>query len=194
MSQHATTQHACVRVGPLSARTLVAGWPRPCDCGSLRSGGRAVTGMLLAADDRAPARRLEEADVIVTTDGVGTIGAGDWLRRYPGCAVAAALVRPGECTVATRGGALRSVAVSGQDAVGVGAFACAVFFHGWLAAGRSLALFRPACLYVSPGTADAWPGEGSPLFFRFSYYPAAGDDPCPESSGSPAGPDSMSRM
>jgi hypothetical protein len=180
VSQRATTEHACVRVGPLSAGTLVTGWPRPCGCGSLRSGGRTVTGMLLAADDRAPAWRLEEADVIVTTGGPGTTGVGDWLRRYPGCAVAAAQVRRGECSVATRDGARRDVAVSGQGAAGAGAFACAVFIHGWLAAGRSLALLRPARLYVSPGAADAWPGPGSPLFFRFSYYPASGDDSCPE--------------
>ena len=152
--------------------------------------------MLLAADDRTPARRLEEADVIVARDGAGIKGAADWLRRYPGCAVAASLVRPGEYSVATRDGEFRSVAVSGQGGVGVGGLACAVFIYGWLAVGRSLALFRPASLHVRPDAASAWPWLGSPLFFRFSYYPyypAPGDQPRPESSGSPAGPDSMGR-
>jgi len=176
MSQGAP-QHACVRVGPLGAGTLIAGWPQPCDCDSgRRPGWHAVTGTLLAADDSAPPRLLEAADVIVTLAGSGRTMLDEWLRRYPGCAVAAAWTRPGECSVATRDGILRSVAVSGQQGDG-GALACAVFAQGWLTAGLPLALLSPACLHVRPGAAVAWREAGSRLFFRFGYCSVAGDGP-----------------
>jgi hypothetical protein len=179
----AAPEHACVRVGPLSAGTLIAAWPRACACdGGRRPGWLAVTGTLLVADDRAPARRLEAADVIVASAGRGRPGPGEWLRRYPGCAVAAAWTRPGECSVATRSGVLTSVAVSGQSG-DRGALACAVFTHGWLAAGLPLALLYPACLCVAPSPAVAWTRPGSPCFFRFSYCPVSGDDSCPEAVG-----------
>jgi hypothetical protein len=170
--------HACVRVGPLSGGTLVAGWPQACD-GGRRPGWHAVTGTLLVADDRAPADRLETADVIVASAGPGRSGLGEWLHRYPGCAVVAARTRPGECSVVTGSAVLPSVAVSGQPG-DRGALACAVFTHGWLAAGLPLALLSPACLCVGPSPALAWPQPGSPWFFRFSYCPVSGDDPGPE--------------
>ena len=185
MSQCAAPEHACVRVGPLSAGTLVAGWPQACDCDAgRRLGWYAVIGTLLVADDRAPVRRLEAADVIVASAGPGRSGLGEWLHRYPGCAVVAAWTRPGECSVATRNGVLRSVAVTGQQADG-GALACAVFVHGWLVAGLPLALLSPACLSISPGAAVAVPRAASPLFFRFGYCSVSGDDPRPGAPGQP---------
>jgi hypothetical protein len=172
-----------VRVGPLSAGTLVAGWPRACDCESRRRPGwHALTGTLLAARDQAPARWLEGADVIVTSGQSGQAGPGEWLRRYPGCAVAVAWTSPGECAVATRYGVLRGVAVSGQQGDG-GALACAAFVHGWLVAGWPLALLAPACLGVGPGAAVGWPDAGSPLSFRFGYCAPSGDDPSPDAPG-----------
>lgn len=179
MTRPAAPEHACVRVSPLSAGTLIAGWPRACaGNGGRRPGWPAVTGTLLVADDRAPVRGLETADVIVASAGPGTPGPGEWLRRYPGCAVAAVWTRPGECSVATRSGVLASVAVSGQSG-DRGALACAVFTYGWLAAGLPLAVLSPACLCVGPGPAVAWPRPGSPCFFRFSYCPVPGGDPGP---------------
>jgi hypothetical protein len=175
-----------VRVGPLSTGALVADWPPGRDYGGSRPGERTVSGTLLAADDRAPTRWLEAADVIVVTGEAGSAGPTEWLRRYPGSAVAAALVQPGECSVATRDGLLR-VEVSGQGTDNANALACAVFVHGWLAVGWPLALFRPARLHISHDAA-AGP-DHSPLFFRFSYRPVSGDDPRPELSG----PDSASR-
>lgn len=187
MSYSATPEHARVRVGPLSAGTLVAGWPQSGDCGCGRCRcGHAVTGTLLAADDRGPARWLETADVIIAVGEAGGTGPGEWLRRYPGCSVAAAMTRRGECSVATRDDVLRSVAVSGQES-GAGVLACAVFVYGWLAAGWSLTLLRPARLYVSYG-GDVTQRLGGPLFFRFGYCSSSGDP-----SGPPAGPDSAAR-
>jgi hypothetical protein len=185
MTQRAAPEHAWVRAGPLNTGTLIAEWPQACDCaGGRRPGWRAVTGTLLVADDRVPTRRLETADVIVASAGPGCTGLGEWLRRYPGCAVAAAWTSSGECSVATRDGVLHSVAVSGQHG-DRGALACAVFVHGWLAAGLPLALLSPACLRVCPGSAVTWPRAGGPLlFFRFGYCPVSGHD-CPVSEDDP---------
>jgi hypothetical protein len=184
MTQSAVPEHACVRVGPASAVTLIAGWPQACDCGNdRRATCHAVTGMLLAADDRAPMRWLETADVIIVsavTEGADPV---DWLRRYPGCAVVAAWTRPNECSVATRSTVLRGLAVSGRQGDSA-AFACAAFVHGWLAARLPLTLLSPACLQVAPEPAATWPRAGSPLFFRFSYRPMTGGD----SSADPPGP------
>lgn len=180
MNRSTRPEHACVRVGPLSPGTLVAGWPWACDCGSRRRPGwQAMTGTLRAVRDRAPAHWLEGADVIVTSGRPGPASPGEWLRRYPGCAVAAAWTSPGECTVATRYGILGGVAVSGQQGDG-GALACAAFVHGWLTAGLPLALLSPARLSVGPGPAVGWPDAGSPLFFRFGYCAPSGGDPSPD--------------
>ena len=192
MIRSASPRHACVRVGPLSSgRTLVAGWPQVCDCGGgRRPSSRSVTGTLRAADERAPTSWLEAADVIIASAGPRQIDPGEWLRRFPGCAVAAAWTTSDECSVATRNGMLHSVTVSGEQSYG-GAFACAMFVHGWLAARLPLVLLSPARLYVSPGTAFTWPRAGNPLFFRFGYCSMSGDDrpmseggPSPGSSGS----------
>lgn len=186
MTGSTVPEHACVRVGPLTAGTLIAGWPQACDCdGGRRHGWHAVTGTLVAAHDRAPVRRLEGADVIVTSGLPGHTEPGEWLRRYPGCAVAAAWTSPGECAVATRHGVLRGLAVSGQAGDG-GALACAAFIHGWLVAGWPLTLFSPACLDVSPGAAVGWPEAGGPLFFRFGYRSASREDPSPEAPVPPS--------
>jgi hypothetical protein len=189
MSPHAAAGHACVRVGPLGAGTLAAGWPEAHwhHC-SQRHGGRTVTGTLRAADARSPAWRLETADVIVTEGGAGSAGPGDWLRRYPGCAITVAWAWPEDCSVATRDGVLRGMAVSGPSPGA--ALACAVFVYGWLGTGLRLSELRPARLHVSH-SAGAGPVGGAPLFFRFSYCAASGDDP--EASGSPARADSASR-
>jgi hypothetical protein len=185
MIQSAAPEHACVRVGPLSTGTLVAGWPQGCDCdGGRRPNWRTVTGTLLAADDRAPIHRLEAADVIVTSAGPGRTDPGEWLRRYPGCAVAAAWTTSERCSVATRTGVLRGVTVSGGQSDG-SAFACAVFVHGWLAAGLPLAFLSPTCLRISPGAVVTWPRGGSPVFFRFGYCAVSGND-CPMSDGGPS--------
>lgn len=182
-------RHAGVRVGSLGRGTLTAGWPATRDChGSPCYGGRTVTGTLLAADARSPARRLETADVIVTAGRAGSTGPDGWLRRYPGCAVAASWAGPGVCLVATRNGVLRRMAVSDPSVVGT--LACGVFMHGWLAAGWSPDLLQPADLNVSH---DAGVGlvPGTPLFFRFSYCAAPGDEL--EASDPAARPDSASR-
>jgi hypothetical protein len=185
MTQSAAPKHAYVRVGPLSIGTLIVRWPQGCDCdGDRRPNWPAVTGTLLAADDRAPARWLEAADVIVAFAGPGRIDPGGWLRRYPGCMVVAAWTTPDECSVATRNGVLGSVAVGGEPSHG-GALACAMFVHGWLAARLPLGLLSPARLHVSQGTAVTWPQAGTPLFFRFGYCPVSGDD-CPISEGGPS--------
>jgi hypothetical protein len=189
VTRDAAPKHACVRVGPMSAGTLTVGWPQPCDCpGGLGAVRPAVTGTLLAADGGAPVRRLEAADVIVASGGSGCSGPGEWLDRYPGCAVAVSWAKSGECSIATRNGVLRRLAVSGQQGDG-GALACGIFMHGWLAVGLPLSLLSPACLCVTPGTPVAWPWAGGPLFFRFGYYSASGDDPPGSgSASSPAGP------
>jgi hypothetical protein len=184
--------HARARVGPLSAGTLAAKWPRGFDCESCRPGGRrSVTGALLVADDRAPARWLESADVIVAAGEAGSSAPGEWLRRYPGCAVAAGWAKPGVYFVATGDGGLH-LAVSGHSAVGASAVACAVFVHGWLVTGWPLALLRPACLHVGHSGARM-PMLGSPLFFSFSYCPASGDDPGLEPPALAAPPDNASQ-
>lgn len=170
------TEHACVRVGPLNGGTLTAGWPRGCvSAGSDCHGGLIVTGMVLAMGTRASSQSLESADVIVAEGEAVRPLPGEWLDRYPGCLVAATRVQRGECCVATRDGTIRRVTISGHDAVG--ALACAVFVHGWLAAVRPMRALHPAFLEVScPASAVAAPG--GPLFFRFSYCPGSGADKC----------------
>jgi hypothetical protein len=182
MSERTVPEHAFVRVSASSAGTLVATWPQDGTrgCGG-RCPGRTVTGMLLAADERAPTRWLEAADVIITTDrGEGSRPA-EWLRRYPGCAVAAVMTRRDECSVATRGAGLHNVAVSGED-VGVSSLACAVFVYGWLAAGWSLAPLWPRGVHVDR-CADARTERGSLLFFRFGYCTSSEAGPCEGTSG-----------
>lgn len=186
MSPCIATGHACVRVGPLGGGMLIARWPeaRGCRC----RGGQAVTGTLLAACARSPVRQLELADVIVAGGAAGSAGPSGWLRRYPGCAVAACPGRAGLCSVATRDGVIGHLAGSGLSAAG--ALACAVFVHGWLSAGWPLDLLRPARLHVACH-AGAGLVPGTPLFFRFSYCAAPGDDP--GMFGWPGRPDSLNR-
>jgi hypothetical protein len=170
------TEHACVRVGPVNGATLIAGWPHGCvSAGSHCRGGHVVTGMVLATGTRASSQSLESADVIVGEGEAGSALPGEWLDRFPGCAVAATWIQRGECCVATRDGVISTVAISGQDAVG--ALACAVFVHGWLVAARPMRALYPAFLEVSyPASAVTGATPGSPLFFRFSYCPGAGAD------------------
>jgi hypothetical protein len=188
MSSCAVPGHACLRVGPLGAGTLVARWPSRGHDEICCHGWQALTGALSVADSRTSTRLLATADVIVAVDEAGSANLGDWLRRYPGCAVAVSTAKPGECSVATRDGVLYPMTVSGPQAVGP--LACAAFAYGWLAAGRSLELLRPAHLHLSHD-ADDTPGRDGRLFFKFSYCPASGDGP--EGSGSPARLDSARR-
>lgn len=168
MNGHGLPEHACVRVGPLSGGTLTAGWPQDCaGAGGQCRGGSVVTGMLLVADDNASSRLLEAADVIIAAGEEGSTSPGEWLSRYPGCAVVAAQVQRGECSVATRHGVIAHVAISGQDAAG--AFACGVFVHGWLAAQWPVRLLQPPRLEVGYHATIAEPEPDRPLFFRFSY-------------------------
>jgi hypothetical protein len=183
-----------VRVGPVRGEMLVAGWPQDCELvGTSRPHGRGVAGMLLAADASAPTRWLETADVIVAASREGSTSLGEWLHRCPGCAVVASWTRPGECSVATRDDGPRMLTVSGQGSADAIALACAVFTHGWVVAGWPLSLLQPTRLHLSQGTAASGPEPGNRLFFRFSYCPAPGDNPLPESSGSSAALDSVSR-
>jgi hypothetical protein len=178
-------EHAFVRVSPLSAGTLVAAWPRSDARGCAgRCSGGAVTGMLLAADERAPTRWLEAADVIITTGWAEDSRPAEWLRRYPGCAVAAAMTQRDECSVATRGVGLRKVAVSGEE-TDASSLACAVFVYGWLAAGWSLAPLWPGGVHVDHG-ADVQSERGSLLFFRFGYCTSSEADLCTGVSGATA--------
>jgi hypothetical protein len=194
VSHPATPGHASVRVAPAAAKALVARWPQGCEHARCpRCHHRALTGTLLAADAAAPARWLEAADVIIAAGGEGISRPGEWLRRYPGCAVVASCTQPGKCLVAMRDGVLHRLTVSGQGAIHATALTCAVFVHGWSAAGWPLALLRPACLDVSQGVTRPAPEPGRRLFFRFSYCPAPEVDPLPGSSGSSAAPDSVSR-
>jgi hypothetical protein len=176
-------ERACVRVGSANAGPLIAGWPQACDCaGGRRPGWPAVTGTLLAADERSPVRRLETADVIVASTGCGRPGPAEWLRRYPGCAVAVARSGPDECSVASRSGVIGRMAVSGAHG-DCGALACAVFTYGWILAGLPLAPLASACLSVGPVAAIAGPGGGRPLFFRFGYCLAPWGDSSPGAPG-----------
>jgi hypothetical protein len=88
--------------------------------------------------------------------------------------------------VATRTGVLGNVAVSGQGAPSAAVLACAVFVHGWLAAGWSLPLFHPARLHVNYGS-EVRLGSADPLFFRFGYCPAPGGDSPAASPSVPEG-------
>jgi hypothetical protein len=65
------------------------------------------------------------------------------LRRYPGCAVAAAGSRSGTCVIANRQGAVTSVVVGGNCPSGLCVLAGASFVHGWLCAGWPLAALNP---------------------------------------------------
>jgi hypothetical protein len=186
-------EHACVRFGPVGGDMLVAGWPQDCGpAGSSRPHDRGVAGTLLAARAGAPARWLEAADVIVAASRESDTSLREWLRRYPGCAVAASWTRPGECSVATRDDGPRTLTASSPGSADAIALACAVFMYGWLAAGWPLSLLQPTRLDLSEGAAVPGPELGDRLFFRFSYCPTPGDDPPPGSSGSPGALDSVS--
>lgn len=176
MTQSTAPRLACVRVGPLTTGTLVAAWTRHGDAnGGRPAAWRAVTGTLLAAHALAPARWLESADVIVAPAGLGQANPAEWLHRYPGCAVAIDWTGSEECSLITRSGALRSLAVSGLHG-DAGALACAAFVHGWLVAGWPLALLSPTSLRVGHIGTVIWPDAGKPLFFKFGYCPLSGDD------------------
>ena len=194
MSRPAAPEHASLRIAPVTEKALVAGWPQGREhARCLRCHHRGLTGTLLAANSAAPARWLEAADVIVASGGERSSRPGEWLRWYPGCAVVASCTQPGECLVAMRDGVLHGLTVSGAGAGHATALTCAVFVHGWLAAGWPLALLRPACLDVSQGVTAPAPEPGRRLFFRFSYCPAPDSDPLPGSTGSSSTPDSVSR-
>lgn len=180
---------ACVRVGPLAGPVLAARWPRQPRDSDRCGGNRAVTGTLLVAHDHSPARFLETADIIVTTNEAGSPALDSWLRRYPGCTIAVSRAGPGECSVATRTGFLRRMAVSGPSVDGT--LACGVFVHGWLAAGWPLSLLQPARLEIAHDAGEEPPPE-APLFFRFGYCSSSGRGP--EVSGSPTRRDSASRV
>jgi hypothetical protein len=121
--------------------------------GARLAGARlAVAGELAAADALSAAPEwLEVADIICA----GRTRPLSWLTgildSYPGCAVAAAPARGGRYTVATRGDRpfiLHLLTPNDPglrvppDPRGSGALACAVFVHGWLAAGWPLGALR----------------------------------------------------
>jgi hypothetical protein len=80
------------------------------------------------------------------------------LRRYPGCAVAAARAGRGLCLVGDRYGNVMSIAVSGPGCTpGRCAVACGSFVHGWLCAGWPLAALNPQ---LRVAASRAWAGWG----------------------------------
>jgi hypothetical protein len=97
--------------------------------------------------------QLGIADIIICSRELGSSGGAEFLRailrRYPGCAVAAAELSSDECLVMTRCGAARKFTVHHEDAeAGWPTFLCAVFVHEWLAAGQPLAALVPAQLHA----------------------------------------------
>jgi hypothetical protein len=106
------------------------------------------------------AGRCDIADVIFwgacPVPTVGQAHLSDALRRYPGCAVAAAGAGCGACLVADRYGNVRPVAVGGQSCPpSLCALACGSFAYGWLCAGWPLAaLNRQLRVAVSRGPAE----------------------------------------
>jgi hypothetical protein len=83
-----------------------------------------------------------------------------WL--YPGCAVAVVEPARGECVAAARGEVPRRLTIRQDDAgPGQAALLCAVFVHGWLAAGQPLAALDQARLRAAlcgvPASEDVRP-------------------------------------
>jgi hypothetical protein len=81
------------------------------------------------------------------------------LRRYPGCAVAAAGTSDGGCVIAAGCGTVVSVSTCGLPAEpGLRALAWGSFAQAWLCAGRPLAVLGEFSLRVVAGRAPARPG------------------------------------
>ncbi|WP_242900792.1 hypothetical protein [Actinomadura terrae] len=105
-------------------------------------------GRHLAVDDsEAEGRLLNLADVVYCLNDGLTTTANDWLSEtlqfFPGCHVAAAEQRTGECVVRTRGGDGVTCRTDRPDLV-------ASVVYGWLASGRSMAALPAECT-VSAG-------------------------------------------
>lgn len=175
---------ACLRLGPVDARSLLVCWPNDApSAAGLLGGGSAVSGTLMASDGRAPDPRvLEIADVIFIADDAARTGPAEWLSRtlsrYPGCEVAAISHQHGDCTAATRDGWVRTLSLYGRQEASVCAFACAAFVHSWLAARLPLASFQPPRLEIGGSEVFAMPRSdataGRPLHFRFRYAGRSG--------------------
>jgi hypothetical protein len=109
--------------------------------------------------------RCDIADVIIWREGqlrptVAWVQLADALRRWPGCAVAAAGAGSGACQVADRYGSVTSIAVGGRDCPpGLCIFASASFVHGWLCAGWPLAVLNPELQVV---VSRGWSGWDAP--------------------------------
>jgi hypothetical protein len=181
---------AFLRAGPLGPRPLLVRWPGGTSVAvTTHAGEHAVTGTLMVAEahDRDP-QRLQIADVIVAARKRDQGGLNDhgtplgWLsetlREHPGCAVVAAWTGRSGCAVATRDGGLHAVLVRGRADIGIRVLGCAVFVHGWLAAGLPMALLDPARLEIAGAPVSMRPGaiEAQPpvLFFRFCYRVSPG--------------------
>jgi hypothetical protein len=167
----------------------------------------AVAGEVAAADAlSAGPEWLAVADVICS----GRTQPVSWLSGildgYPGCAVVAAPAPGGGYAVAARAHRPFTIGLLTPNELGLrvqpdprrsDALACAVFVHGWLAAGWPLVALKPARLEAGAG----WPyaaraltvGPAAPISFAMYYAePVSGVEPVPgvvgTGSGSELGP------
>ena len=194
---------ACLRLGPVDARSLLVCWPNDApSAAGLLGGGSAVSGTLMASDGRAPDPRvLEIADVIFIADDAARTGPAEWLSRtlsrYPGCEVAAisSPARRLYCRDARRLGPYPVAVPVGRRQASVPSRAR----HSFIAGSRHGCLSRPfnrrawksaaAKIFAMPRS-DATAGR--PLHFRFRYAGRSGAACAGDPSGA-AISDSQSR-
>ena len=162
--------------------------------GSRSTAKLAVSGDLVAMDAVAAGPgSLEIADVICCYSGPGRAQPLAWLatvlRSYPGCAVAAIGMADGGCVVASRAGRPLIFPPFIQNEQGSGVLVCAMFVHGWLAAGWPLEALDPPRLkaVAEPSLSARTTIKGSATAIPFGVF-YEGPAPAPASSASPSWP------
>jgi hypothetical protein len=138
--------------------------------GSRSTAKLAVSGDLVAVDAVAAGPgSLEIADVICCHGGPVCGQSRAWSSRilgsYPGCAVAAIPMEDGRCLVASRAGRPLIFPPFIQNEQGSGTLVCAMFVHGWLAAGWPLAALYPPRLETVAGFSP----PAKPISFAMYY-------------------------